>query len=282
MSEPTDQPTAPDEQPAAESAPDQAPVGQRRAPRADPPPARTRRIDLQRVAIGAGAALLVLAFGGVVFAATQLARPGVAAVDPQHVTRGRDVLPDRPQSVGRAPLLERLRDRLERGRGPGHDGLRIPGRGSLALRQIAISAISGADVTLTTEDGWTRTITVTDATTITRAGEAITLADLEVGDQVRFRQVRSDDGTFAVTAIAVILPHVAGEVTATDGDTITIERRDGTTATIHVGSATTYHVRGVTNATLSDITTGMLIAAVGTETADGSLAAVAVYASARR
>src|SRR3990172_131687 len=232
MSEPTDQPTAPDEQPAAESAPDQAPVGQRRAPRADPPPARTRRIDLQRVAIGAGAALLVLAFGGGVFAATQPARPGVAA-----------------------------------GGGPGHDGLRIPGRGSLALRQIAISAISGADVTLTTEDGWTRTITVTDATTITRAGEAITLADLKVGDQVRFRQVRSDDGTFAVTAIAVILPHVAGEVTATDGETITIERRDGTTGTIHVGSATTFHVRGVTNATLSDITTGMLIAAVGTETA---------------
>src|SRR3970040_2194131 len=117
MSEPTDQPTAPDEQPAAEGAPDQRPAGQPRAPRADPPPARTRRIDLQRVAIGAGAALLVLAFGGVVFAATQLARPGVAAVDPHAVTRGRDVLPDRPQSVGRAPLLERLRDRLRRGAG---------------------------------------------------------------------------------------------------------------------------------------------------------------------
>ena len=284
MSEPSDQPTTAHEPIAPATATDLAPGGQPPTQRSDPPTGRTSGRDLRRAAIGAAAALLVLAVGGVVFAAAQLGRPGVTAVDPQHLARERNVQSDRPGSRGHAPVRERLRERLERleRRGDRDSRGRIPGHGSLAFREITISAISGSAVTLATDDGWARTITVTDTTTITRAGETIGLADLKVGDQVHLKQQRNDDGTYTVTAIEVILPRVVGEVSAISGDTITVERRDGTSATIHVGASTTYHVRGVDSATLSDVTVGMVIVAPGEQNADGSLQAVAVYATAKR
>jgi hypothetical protein len=142
---------------------------------------------------------------------------------------------------------------------------------------ITITAISGSSVSLATADGWTRTITVTDSTTVTKGGATAKLSDLKVGDQVRLGQTRADDGTYTVTSINVILPAVGGEVTAKTSDTITITRRDGTTSTIHVGSGTTYRVGGVDNATLSDIKVGDRIVAQGTERADGSLDALSVF-----
>jgi hypothetical protein len=75
---------------------------------------------------------------------------------------------------------------------------------------------------------------------------------------------------------------VTGQVSATTTDTITVQRADGTTMAIHVGSDTAYRVPGVANATLSDITPGMVIVAQGTQNADGSLQAVAVYAVSKR
>ena len=49
-------------------------------------------------------------------------------------------------------------------------------------------------------------------------------------------QDRASDGTYTVTAIIVVLPSVAGQVSAIDGDTITITQPGGTEATIHVDS----------------------------------------------
>lgn len=244
---------------------------------------RPAGLDPRRVAIGAGAALLVLAVAALAFGASRLAAPGVPDARYHQVDTGwhgsRPELgpPDARGDKGRELRGARdFRDRLR--------DLRRQDQGArlLGLRHVTISAMDGSNVTLATDDGWTRTITVTDATTITRAGATITLADLKVGDEVRFRQTRNDDGSYTVTAIAVILPSVAGRVTATTGDTITVQLRSGTTTTVHVGSSTTYRVRGTASATLSDISVGMLIVAQGTENPDGSLEAVAVYAAAKR
>jgi hypothetical protein len=150
------------------------------------------------------------------------------------------------------------------------------GRGGFGFGEITITAINGSEVTLKTADGWTRTIAVTADTTITRAGTTITLADLKVGDEVRFAQTRNADGTYTVTRIQQVIPSVAGQVTAVDGSTITVKRFDGTTATIHVDASTTYTVAGVTTPTLADIKVGAVIVAQGTERADGSLDAEAV------
>ncbi|HEY3164579.1 MAG TPA: DUF5666 domain-containing protein [Candidatus Limnocylindrales bacterium] len=160
------------------------------------------------------------------------------------------------------------------GQGLGHDGLGFKdGRG---FGQISVTAINGNNVSLATEDGWTRTITVTSTTTITKGGAAATLADLAVGDVIRFRQTRNSDGTFTIAAIEIVQPRVAGTVTAVTSDTITITLRDGTTGTIHTTGSTTYHVEDA-DGTRSDVTVGAVIVAKGEKASDGSLNAASVW-----
>src|SRR5262245_31843375 len=55
---------------------------------------------------------------------------------------------------------------------------------------ITITSISGNSISLKTEDGWTRTITVDSGTTYSKAGATIALGDLAVGDQIGFRQTK--------------------------------------------------------------------------------------------
>jgi len=143
---------------------------------------------------------------------------------------------------------------------------------------ITITAINGSSISLETVDGWTRTVTVTDQTQLSKEGEEIALADLEVGDRVRFRQTVDDSGTWTVTAIAVVTPSVFGQVTAVDGDSITLSQRDGSTVTVHVGSSTEFTVSGETGKSVSDIEVGMIAAASGEENGDGSLDAARVRA----
>jgi hypothetical protein len=148
------------------------------------------------------------------------------------------------------------------------------GRGG--FHDITIKAIDGSNLSLATDDGWTRTISVTSSTTITKGGATIAIGDLAVGDQIRFGETKGADGSYTITAIHVVLPAIAGKVTAIDGKNITVTQRDGTTATIHVNAGTTYKVRGVTTATLSDIKVGAIIVAEGTLRTDGSLDATRV------
>ena len=280
MSGSPDEPTQPVAPPTEPVAPDAQPV----APPGAPPARRTGNADLRPIAIGVGAALLVLLVAGVAFAAARLGALGTTSEHPGPVVQypgpgngPHDLRPGGPGGDQRGP--SELRKRAFQGERQG-GGIGAPG-GLIGLRQITISAISGSDVTVGTPDGWTRTINVGSTTTVKRAGQTIAVADLKVGDEIRFQEQRNADGTFSMTAIEVVLPRVTGQVSATTSDTITVQRPDGTTMTIHVGSATTYQVRGVANATISDITPGMLILAQGTQNADGSLQAIAVYAASR-
>jgi len=155
----------------------------------------------------------------------------------------------------------------------------VPGfGGGHGFGGITITAISGSSISLETKDGWTRTITVDSGTTYSESGEAIALSDLAVGDEIRFQQTLEDDGTYSIDAVAVMPPHVGGTVTAISGSTITVEQRDGTTATVTVTADTTYRVSGTDGKALSDVTVGMFLVAEGTENSDGSLTATAVHA----
>ena len=159
--------------------------------------------------------------------------------------------------------------------GPGGPGLFGGGVIADGRHSITISDISGSQLSLQTEDGWTRTIDASGAK-ITREGTAITLADLKVGDTIRFAETRNADGTYTITEIAVILPRVGGTATAVGTDTITVSQRDGTSQTVHVGSGTTFSVPGVTNATIADVKVGNLVVAAGSLRDDGSLDATTV------
>ena len=215
-----------------------------------------------RVGVVAGVALLVVV-GAV---ATMGASPSPSTVP------GASTAPD----ASSAPDTQAPEQRAGRGFGFGF-GLGGDGIGRhVGARSITIIAIDGDQVSLRTDDGWTRTITVTSSTTIQRGGETITVGDLEVGDAVRFAQERADDGTYTVTRLVVVLPTIGGEVTAVNGSTITVQRFDGTTGTIHVSGDTTYTVRGVDDASLANVTVGSIVVAEGTERADGSLDAARV------
>jgi hypothetical protein len=160
-------------------------------------------------------------------------------------------------------------------RGPGDLG--GPG-GRRGFGEVTISAISGSSISLKTADGWIRTITVDSGTTYQKSGATIGLTNIKVGDEIRFQETRETSGTFTIDSIAVVLPHTGGTVSAISGSTMTVTQPDGSSATINVGSSTTYDVAGNTSATLSDIKTGMVVMASGTRSADGSLTATTVRA----
>ena len=155
-------------------------------------------------------------------------------------------------------------------------GFRGGGFGPGGFGGIEVTAIKGSELSLKTDDGWTRTISVTSATTITKAGATIAIGDLAVGDHIRLGQQKASDGTYAVTAIVVVLPTIAGQVSAIDGNTITITQAGGTTAKIHVSGSTRYQVDGVSGS-LSEVKVGSFLVAEGTQRADGSLDAAAIH-----
>lgn len=157
----------------------------------------------------------------------------------------------------------------------GGPGFRGGAFGGIGFGGITVTTVVGSNVELKTDDGWTRTITVTGTTKITKGGATIAVGDLAVGDKVRFGQERAADGTYSITAIVVVLPSVAGQVSAVGGDTITVTLPGGTTATIHVDGSTTYTVDGA-KGSLSDVKVGAFVVAEGTQRSDGSLDAAQV------
>ena len=148
-------------------------------------------------------------------------------------------------------------------------------RGPRGFRTITITAISGSDVTLGTEDGWRRTIAITDAIDLTKGGQDIALSDLQVGDEVRFAQTRADDGTFTVTDLAVVVPTIRGTVSDVTASGFRITTRDGSVWTVSVDGSTAYRF-GTADGTLADVTAGSTAIAAGTTTGDDQLAATGV------
>ncbi len=194
----------------------------------------------------AGAALVLV--GGAAIAMAASPEPSTAP-NPDATTQ-----PNGTKDGGRLfrPLLRGL------GLGDGFAGV-AGRRGGFAAGNITITAINGSSVSLETVDGWSRTITVTDQTTITKDGEAIALTDLQVGDKIRFRQTVDDAGNYTVTAIAVVLPSVLGQATAVDSDSITLSQPDGTSVTVHVNGSTKFTVGGETGKSVADVEVGMIV-----------------------
>jgi len=210
-----------------------------------------RPLSFRILAVGVAAAALAVTAA----VAMMLSAPGtspVAAVGPGPA--------DADGFVGltAATQLEAgsLGDRPAQLGGPGHRGERG------GFHAITISARDGSSLTLQTADGWTRTITVTSETTMTKGGVAITVADLNVGDTIAFRQTHNDDGTFSITEIRVFVPTTGGEVTAVESGSVTVKLRDGSSSTITLTGSTKYFV-GQREATKADLTVGDTVMAQG-------------------
>lgn len=98
----------------------------------------------------------------------------------------------------------------------------------MGIGGATIVSIDGSNVSLKTADGWTRMISVTSSTKISRAGQTISLSGLKMGDAIGFRESKASDGTYQIDAISVILPGVVGQITTISADTITIKEFNGT------------------------------------------------------
>ena len=162
---------------------------------------------------------------------------------------------------------------------PSVDKQKVDGKGFRGFGNghgaITITAISGSKLSLKTDDGWTRTITVTADTALRKGGQEIALGDLEVGDQIRFSQKRNDDGTYTVTAIQVPTAKTGGEVTAINGNTLTLKRRNGETQPVTVNGSTLYKSGGAA-ASKSDVKVGSRVTVQG-ETSGTTFTALTVH-----
>jgi hypothetical protein len=162
------------------------------------------------------------------------------------------------------------------GGGTDDDGAAELGRGGRqGFGQITIEAISGNDVTLVTADGWRRTVTVTSSVALTKGGQEITVSDLQVGDQVRLRQTRNDDGSYTVTALAVVVPTINGRASAITSSGFKVTTRDGSVWTVTVNGSTTYSF-GQGTGSLADVTDGERVHVSGSVTADNAMTATNV------
>lgn len=179
------------------------------------------------------------------------------SLQPVTITAGASAAPEASDGTGRG---HGNGQKDNNGRGPKDKSLK--GNGGPGRGPISISAIDGARVSLQTDDGWTRIITVTSTTAITKGGQKIVASDLTVGDVIRFHQVRNADGTYTVDAIVVPTPEAGGEVTAVDATSITVKQR-GAIRILAVNGSTLYKL-GDAAATKSDVKVGSEIEAQGT------------------
>jgi hypothetical protein len=152
------------------------------------------------------------------------------------------------------------------------DGGRL---GRHGFGDITITAINGNDVTLGTPDGWRRTITVTDAMNLTKGGQDIAAGELKVGDSVRFRQTRNDDGTYTVTDLAVVVPTIRGQASAVTSSGFKVTTRDGSVWTVTVNGSTKYSY-GQGDGTLADVKDGTTVVVSGTSTGENAITALGV------
>jgi hypothetical protein len=152
----------------------------------------------------------------------------------------------------------------------GHDA-KGPGKG-----HITITAIDGSKVSLATEDGWTRTITLGSDATVMRSDVTIAVSALKVGDEVRIRQVRNADGSFTVVELRVVMPHLGGTVTAIGDTSLTLKLHDDSTRVITLTTDTTYRL-GKKAGVKADVTVGAAVDVEGTARAGDAFTASAVH-----
>jgi Domain of unknown function (DUF5666) len=146
-----------------------------------------------------------------------------------------------------------------------------------------VTAVSGSDITIKdNKDSTTHVIHTNANTSFTRAGASSSLSAVTVGEEIGASGTLNGDNSLNAEAVAIILPHAGGKITAINGSTVTVQARRGTT-TIHLSGSTTYKnvtfgANGPTEtaASASDLAVGKYIVAEGAKNSDGSLNAEVV------
>ena len=139
-----------------------------------------------------------------------------------------------------------------------------------------VTAVGATTITIKGRRDAAQVITVSGSTVYKLGSATATRTDVKVGSDIAAAGTVDGD-TFTAITVWIERPHLDGEVTAKTAGTITIKRNDGSPATIHVSSTTTYSIRSDHTASIADIAVGSRVTAVGTLRADGSLDATTVH-----
>ena len=146
-----------------------------------------------------------------------------------------------------------------------------------------VTAVGADSITILNRNGDSVVVNV-DENTIVRlvaTQSEGSLSDISVGDDVRVRGRRAEDGSVTARSITVQPDgdKVRGRVTEVNGSTISLENRDGTVSVTTDGS-TTFYLNGEA-ASLADVAAGNSVTAYGTTQADGSVSATLVLIRSR-
>jgi len=124
-----------------------------------------------------------------------------------------------------------------------------------------VTAVTSSSVTVQDVNGTSTTISLTPTTIYSEGSTTSSASALAVGQHVCV-QVSSSAPTTALK-VRIQLATVAGDVTAINGDSITLSNHHGSALTVLVSASTTYSQHGA-SATLADVVVGSKICAQGT------------------
>lgn len=146
-----------------------------------------------------------------------------------------------------------------------------------------VTAVSADSITILNRNGDSVVVNVDENTTVRLVATQSegSLSDISVGDDVRVRGRRAEDGSINARSITVQPDgdKVRGRVTEVNASTISLENRDGTVSVTTDGS-TAFYLNGEA-ASLADVAAGNSVTAYGTTQPDGSVSATLVLIRSR-
>ncbi len=152
----------------------------------------------------------------------------------------------------------------------------MPGAAGTVMSLNGTSSFS-----LATRNGRTVTVNVSASTKYLMAGQAAALSAITQGMAVVVHGTVATDGSVTATDVRIAVPAIVGKVTASNGGTLTVQGRFGTTYTVTTVSTTTYAQvtraaagsqtkrSTLTPTTATAVTVGSRIVAQGTLSTDG-------------
>jgi hypothetical protein len=136
-----------------------------------------------------------------------------------------------------------------------------------------VNLITSNTISATGSDGTAVTITVTTSTAITRAGQPATLSDITRGTHIRVTGKNDGSGNITAKRIDIILPSIAGTITAINGDTLAVQTAKGVHTVQITATTTIYDAQTHNPLAVSALRLGEYVHVAGVVNSNGSVAA---------
>lgn len=141
-----------------------------------------------------------------------------------------------------------------------------------------VTSVGTNTFTVQDRSGQSKVVKTTSSTKFMIGHQTGSSADVKVGAEVGATGTQNADGSLTADVVEVRVPMVAGQITAINGNTITIKGFMRGSDVVQVSAATTYtDAMTKANLHLSDLKVGEYIMAQGTPGANNAFDATAIY-----